>query len=130
MNKTTKRVFAKLSKEESVELKAEKVELKDVKTITKLLEGFKKDIASLEKEQDKLNQLFSKYYNAQKEYNKQVPLTEAGYGLVEQAVKEFEEKIRQLGLDPKDQPIIKGAISEIKSLKAMMKPLKQSVKKV
>ena len=122
-----KGVFSKLPSQE-VELSAEKVELQSVADIERIRKGVIEDINRLDAEKTKLNDLQSQYFNAQREYKKNVGLTEAGIGLLEKAANDFAKKASELGLG--NQPIVTGALNEAKSLKAKMKSHTDNAKRI
>ena len=102
-----------------VELSSSKIELAGVKDVIRVRDGVLKDITNLDKEQSSLNDLESKLFNAQKEYVKNVRLTETGISLLENTAKDFQKQADDLGLG--NQPIVTGTIKEAKSLTAKIK---------
>lgn len=102
-----------------VELSSEKVELAGIKDVIRVRDGVLKDISNLDKEQSALNDLESKLFNAQKEYKKNVRLTQGGISLLENTAKDFQKQADDLGLG--NQPIVTGTIKEAKSLTAKIK---------
>ncbi|QGG54069.1 hypothetical protein [Lysinibacillus pakistanensis] len=88
--------------------------MSSVKEIQKFIDAVRKDIQKLDSEETKLEASLQKYRKQQKDYNQLVNLTEKGFGLIEDSVSKFESKLKELGLNPNSQPIIKGAEKEVR----------------
>jgi ABC-type transporter Mla subunit MlaD len=123
MNNTSKRVFAKISKEENVELKAEKVELGSIDDLEKFTTALKNMDKVMQKTLSDSDKVWRKMQTIEQEatdaYAKLSNNTEDSEDMIKRATELFEQVVKdakKLGVNPNDLPIMKTVIKIIENM--------------